>query len=174
MVRKFELINCNGESVSLFSEKLFATAPTGLGLNLDNVFSASDNYFIHTKSKVAQGNFQTTITFSQIKTATYSDFSDFASFLSHQPLTLKYITQTGTWYRDNLLKSISKGEASMAGLLSESFDIEFINPWYRHKSEESNAYNSDSDMQFFGKGYLTAYKNGSAYVYAEPEIKGAI
>lgn len=170
MVRKFELINSNGESVSLFSEKLFAASPTGLGLNFDNTFSTSGNYFINTKAKVSQGTFQTNITFSQIKTETYVTFNDFASFLSHQPLTLKYATQAGIWFRDSFIKSISKSEASTAGLLSESFDIEFINPWYRHKKEELNAYESDEGMQVFGKGYLLTFTNGLGYVYAEAEI----
>ncbi|KGO22446.1 hypothetical protein Q757_09085, partial [Oenococcus alcoholitolerans] len=136
MIRKFILTNARGESVNLLSKTLFASSPTGLGLSFENAYSQYQNYFVKTGSKITQGNFQTNILFSNVKSQTYQKFSDFIGFLSYQPYTLEYDTDAGNWLRDCNLKELSKSDTSQgaAGLLSEQFTLEFINPWYNNKT----------------------------------------
>ncbi|MFT9266999.1 phage distal tail protein domain-containing protein [Oenococcus sp.] len=155
MARNFILTNARGDSVILSSDELFAHAPSGLGLALNNAYSQYESYFIRTKSQVTQGSLQATILFSRIKSQTYQTFSDFAEFLAYQPYMLEYDTDAGTWYRDCYLKEMPKSEAGIntAGLLDEQITLEFINNWYNNKSAVYKSYVPEPELANYGKGY---------------------
>lgn len=159
MVRKFNLYNARGEIVELLSDKLFALNPTGLGLSLENSYSQYQTYMIRTNSKVTQGSFQTNIVFSQIKSQTYQQFSDFAQFLAYQPYTLEYVIDSGAWKRDAYLKELPKSEAATAGLIDEQFTLEFINNWYNNKTAEYKSYDPDPNLAKYGKEYINQGAN---------------
>lgn len=165
MVRKFNLYNARGEMVELLSDKLFALSPTGLGVSLENSYSRYQTYMIRTNSKVTQGSFQTKIVFSQIKSQTYQQFSDFAQFLAYQPYTLEYVIDSGSWKRDAYLKELPKSEASTAGLIDEQITLEFINNWYNNKTAEYKSYDPDQGLANYGKIYKYTYQ--PYYVYME-------
>lgn len=165
MVRKFNLYNARGEMVELLSDRFFALNPTGLGLSLENSYSQYQSYMIKTKSQVTQGNFQTNIVFSQIKSQTYQQFSDFVQFLAYQPYTLEYVTDSGDWKRDAYLKELPKSEASTAGLIDEQLTLEFINNWYNNKTAEYKSYDPDPNLGQYAKIYSYTYQ--PYYVYQE-------
>ena len=153
-----QLTNARGETVDLNSEKLFANTPTGLGVQFTNTYSQYETYFKATKSTVAQGQFQIYILFGDVESQAYQTFSDFAQFLAYQPLTLTYTTDSGTWYRDGRLNSLTKTEIGGSTVfatdrINESFTLEFINNWYNNKSAEYKSYDPDPNLGIYGKIY---------------------
>ncbi|KGO20675.1 hypothetical protein Q757_09930, partial [Oenococcus alcoholitolerans] len=137
----FKLTNAHGETVDLNTDSLREYTPTGLGLAFSNQYSAYESYFIPTKQVLNQGIMQANIQFGDISSQSYQTFSQFAEFLSYQPLTLEYTTDAGTWYRDAQLQGMTKTEigGSTVGAfdkLNEQFTIEFINNWYNNKTAE--------------------------------------
>lgn len=154
----WQLTNARGETVDLDSEKLFANTPTGLGVQFSNTYSQYETYFKATKSTVTQGQFQINILFGDVESQAYRTFSDFAQFLAYQPLTLTYTTDSGTWYRDGRLNSLTKTEIGGSTVFStdrinESFTLEFINNWYNNKTAEYKSYDPDPNLGTYGKIY---------------------
>lgn len=157
-----QLTNARGETVDLDSEKLFANTPTGLGVQFTNTYSQYETYFKATKSTVTQGQFQIYILFGDVESQAYQTFSDFAQFLAYQPLTLTYTTDSGTWYRDGRLNSLTKTEIGGSTVfatdrINESFTLEFINNWYNNKSAEYKGYDPDPNLGTYGKIYRPKY-----------------
>lgn len=157
-----QLTNARGETVDLNSEKLFANTPTGLGVQFTNTYSQYETYFKATKSTVTQGQFQIYILFGDVESQAYQTFSDFAQFLAYQPLTLTYTTDSGTWYRDGRLNSLTKTEIGGSTVfatdrINESFTLEFINNWYNNKTAEYKSYDPDPNLGTYGKIYNKNY-----------------
>lgn len=168
-----QLTNARGETVDLNSEKLFANTPTGLGVQFTNTYSQYETYFKATKSTVTQGQFQIYILFGDVESQAYQTFSDFAQFLAYQPLTLTYTTDSGTWYRDGRLNSLTKTEIGGSTVfatdrINESFTLEFINNWYNNKSAEYKSYDPDPALATYGKIYKYTYQ--PYYVYMESSV----
>ncbi|WP_439424823.1 phage distal tail protein domain-containing protein [Oenococcus alcoholitolerans] len=154
----FKLTNAHGETVDLNTDSLREYTPTGLGLAFSNQYSAYESYFIPTKQVLNQGIMQANIQFGDISSQSYQTFSQFAEFLSYQPLTLEYTTDAGTWYRDAQLQGMTKTEigGSTVGAfdkLNEQFTIEFINNWYNNKTAEYKSYDPDPNLGTYGKIY---------------------
>ncbi|AWW99651.1 phage distal tail protein domain-containing protein [Oenococcus oeni] len=166
----FKLTNARGETVDLNTNSLRAYTPTGLGLILQNTYSAYETSFLKTHSQMsdpASNPFQVYIKFGDIESQSYQSFSDFAEFLAYQPYTLEYDTDAGSWYRDCNLQSLSKTElgGSTVGAydrLNEAFVLEFFNAWYQLQSEEYVSYSNDPELETYGKIY--GISNG-AYIY---------
>ena len=166
----WQLTNARGETVDLDSEKLFANTPTGLGVQFTNTYSQYETYFKATKSTVTQGQFQINIVFGDVESQAYQTFSDFAQFLAYQPLTLTYTTDSGTWYRDGRLNSLTKTEIGGSTVfatdrINESFTLEFINNWYNNKTAEYKSYDPDPNLGQYAKIYSYTYQ--PYYVYQE-------
>ncbi|MGQ2284283.1 phage distal tail protein domain-containing protein [Leuconostoc pseudomesenteroides] len=166
----WQLTNARGETVDLDSEKLFANTPTGLGVQFTNTYSQYETYFKATKSTVTQGQFQINILFGDVESQAYQTFSDFAQFLAYQPLTLTYTTDSGTWYRDGRLNSLTKTEIGGSTVfatdrINESFTLEFINNWYNNKTAEYKSYDPDPNLGQYAKIYSYTYQ--PYYVYQE-------
>ncbi|WP_312695049.1 phage distal tail protein domain-containing protein, partial [Leuconostoc pseudomesenteroides] len=148
----------------------FANTPTGLGVQFTNTYSQYETYFKATKSTVAQGQFQIYILFGDVESQAYQTFSDFAQFLAYQPLTLTYTTDSGTWYRDGRLNSLTKTEIGGSTVfatdrINESFTLEFINNWYNNKTAEYKSYDPDPNLGQYAKIYSYTYQ--PYYVYQE-------
>lgn len=158
----FALTNARGETVDINNDKLLSYTPTGLGVQFTNTYSQYETYFKATKSTVAQGQFQIYILFGDVESQAYQTFSDFAQFLAYQPLTLTYTTDSGTWYRDGRLNSLTKTEIGGSTVfatdrINESFTLEFINNWYNNKSAEYKSYDPDPNLGTYGKIYRPKY-----------------
>lgn len=154
----FALTNARGETVDINNDKLLSYTPTGLGVQFTNTYSQYETYFKATKSTVTQGQFQIYILFGDVESQAYQTFSDFAQFLAYQPLTLTYTTDSGTWYRDGRLNSLTKTEIGGSTVfatdrINESFTLEFINNWYNNKSAEYKSYDPDPNLGTYGKIY---------------------
>lgn len=165
---KYILSNAKGEQVNLVSSSMLGYMPTGLGVAFSNSYSQYDNYFSLTKSKIKQGQMSLNILFGEVDSLSYATFSEFATFLSYQPLTLSYVSSAGTWQRDARVASLNKSEigggVSATDKLNESFTLDFVNPWYNNKSVQYIKYKSDPNLAMFGRGYFNA--NGTKYYYA--------
>ncbi len=158
----FALTNARGETVDINNDKLLSYTPTGLGVHFTNTYSQYETYFKATKSTVAQGQFQINILFGDVESQAYQTFSDFAQFLAYQPLTLTYTTDSGTWYRDGRLNSLTKTEIGGSTVfatdrINESFTLEFINNWYNNKTAEYKSYDPDPNLGTYGKIYRPKY-----------------
>ncbi|WAM37827.1 phage distal tail protein domain-containing protein [Leuconostoc pseudomesenteroides] len=154
----FALTNARGETVDINNDKLLSYTPTGLGVQFTNTYSQYETYFKATKSTVTQGQFQIYILFGDVESQAYQTFSDFAQFLAYQPLTLTYTTDSGTWYRDGRLNSLTKTEIGGSTVfatdrINESFTLEFINNWYNNKTAEYKSYDPDHNLGTYGKIY---------------------
>ncbi len=119
---------------------------------------------------MAQGQFQIYILFGDVESQAYQTFSDFAQFLAYQPLTLTYTTDSGTWYRDGRLNSLTKTEIGGSTVfatdrINESFTLEFINNWYNNKTAEYKSYDPDPNLGQYAKIYSYTYQ--PYYVYQE-------
>ena len=159
----FALTNARGETVDINNDKLLSFTPTGLGVQFTNTYSQYETYFKATKSTVTQGQFQINILFGDIESQAYQTFSDFAQFLAYQPLTLTYTTDSGIWYRDGKLNSLTKTEIGGSTVMQvdrlvESFTLEFINNWYNNKTAEYKSYDPDPNLGTYGKIYRPKYE----------------
>lgn len=165
---KYLLSNAKGEQVNLVSSSILGYTPTGLGVAFSNSYSQYDNYFSLTKSKINQGQMSLNILFGEVDSLSYATFSEFATFLSYQPLTLSYVSPAGTWQRDARVASLNKSEIgggmSATDKLNESFTLDFVNPWYNNKSVQYIKYKSDPKLAVFGRGYFNLI--GTKYGYA--------
>lgn len=155
----FQLSNARGEVVGINNYDLTAFTPTGLGIEFNNTYMQYDSYFKLSKTNINQGKFSVNIMFGDIESESYLTFSDFATFLSYQPLMMIYTTDIGTWYRDARLTSLTKTEIGGATVfatdkLNEAFSIEFINPWYNNKTGYYKTYDSDSGLAIYSKGFF--------------------
>ncbi|MCT8389586.1 hypothetical protein D0501_05800 [Leuconostoc holzapfelii] len=159
----FELINARGEHVNLRSDSIFASSPTGLGISFTNSYNRYDSYFSTSKVNVNQGQFQANIWFGDVESNTYNTFSNFATFLSYQPLTMVYTTGAETWYRDARVAAVNKSEIGGnnqdINILNESFTLDFVNPWYNNKTGTYRSYTLDTGLATFGKGFFNDLMN---------------
>ena len=159
MTEMFQLSNARGEVVGINNYDLTAFTPTGLGIEFNNTYMQYDSYFKLSKTNINQGKFSVNIMFGDIESESYLTFSDFATFLSYQPLMMIYTTDIGTWYRDARLTSLTKTEIGGATVfatdkLNEAFSMEFINPWYNNKTGYYKTYDSDSGLAIYSKGFF--------------------
>lgn len=159
MTEMFQLSNARGEVVGINNYDLTAFTPTGLGIEFNNTYMQYDSYFKLSKTNINQGKFSVNIMFGDIESESYLTFSDFATFLSYQPLMMIYTTDIGTWYRDARLTSLTKTEIGGATVfatdkLNEAFSIEFINPWYNNKTGYYKTYDTDSNLAIYSKGFF--------------------
>lgn len=186
MIDTFLLSNARGETVGLNNFDLLSYNPSGLGIQFSNTYNQYESYFKMTKTNITQGQFSTSIAFGDVTSESYDTFSQFATFLSYQPLTLVYTTDAGDWMRDARVSALSKSEIG-AGVfstdrLNETFTLDFINPWYNNKRGTYRTYSTDTNLATFGKVYNTSRivqttnlvlnSSGEKFTKTLPAIKG--
>lgn len=178
MTEMFQLSNARGEVVGINNYDLTSFTPTGLGIEFNNTYMQYDSYFKLSKTNINQGKFSVNIMFGDIESESYLTFSDFATFLSYQPLMMIYTTDIGTWYRDARLTKLTKTEIGGATVfatdkLNESFSIEFINPWYKNKTGYYKTYDSDSGLAIYSKGFFNEIGNANRNIVLLSSGEGA-
>lgn len=159
MAELFQLLNARGEQVGINNYDLMSYTPTGLGVQFSNTYSQYDSYFKLSKSSITQSKFQVNILFGDIESESYQTFYDFATFLNYQPLTFIYTSDIGVWYREARVSGLTKTEIGGSTVLAtdkldEQFSLEFINPWYNNKTGEYRSYDTDSNLEIYGKGFF--------------------
>lgn len=105
-MRKFKLINARGDTWNLNDRVSFFNDPQGLGQEHDNKYEQIGNQFIILKKGLKQKNITGKINFSG-----YKEYSDFALFIQHTPLTLEYESYE-TVYVDVSIDKLEKTELS--------------------------------------------------------------
>lgn len=186
----FVLQNARGELVDILNDDLLAYTPTGLGTVFANTYNQYENYFKLSKTTVQQGQMSINILFGDIESHSYQTFTQFATFLAYQPLTLIYTTSAGTWKREARLNALTKTEIGGTTInsvdrLNEQFTLDFINPWYNNKTGTYKTYSQDLNLSIFGKGFFnelgTANRNyiqnssgANATISTRPTVIGGL
>ncbi|WP_257614503.1 phage distal tail protein domain-containing protein [Oenococcus oeni] len=174
----FQLTNAKGETVDIQTNSLRAYTPTGLGTQYNNTYTPFGATFIRTSHLPIDPTslpVQFYLQFGDVSSQSYQTFSDFASFLAYEPLTLSYTTDSGTWYRDCNVESLTKTEIGGSSIiaadrLNEIIIFEFINPWYNNLSAVYQGYSDDPNLGTYGKiygGTQGVYVYNPYYVYIE-------
>ena len=129
MVRKFGLINENGEEYSLMDLEKYCLLidPTGLGMTYDTSYEKVGISFQKNLRQLEQGEISGTAVFSNYKN--YRNLIDFIENSSE--LRFHYVVpNVGEYYRDVLIKEISKTEIKPTGFMEETITFECISLWY--------------------------------------------
>lgn len=165
MIRKFVLINDNGERLQLNDLDTFGHSPEGLGLSFTHEYYGANGNFIPNGSGVEQQTFTIQVLLGAEDGRHYERFSELAGFLNYPPYAIEYTTDAGSWLRDAQLKSMDKSELNEWSVIDSKLEFEFFTPWYRWIIGGSNV--TESDGQKRGKIYLnnTESTNRGYYTY---------
>ncbi len=108
MIKRFTLTNGRGDERDLLSiEKSPTFQVEGFGYSDDTEFMRVGNNFVPLEERAEQRSLEFTLLVWKSVDETYMDF---VSFARHNPLTLIYENDTGTYYIPCRLRSISKIE----------------------------------------------------------------
>lgn len=132
MVRKFSLINEKGQEYSLMDIKNYCllTDPSGFGYGYESEYEQLGNTFITAIRTIAQGQINGTLNFLN-----YDNYRKLVKFIqSSSSLKIEYTIpyQNGekTFYKDVVLRSLSKTQIQPNGILSESIVLDCLSLWY--------------------------------------------
>lgn len=137
MVRKFGLINENGEEYSFMDIEKYCLLidPSGLGMTYDTSYEQVGINFVENLRQLEQGKISGTVVFSNYKN--YRNLIDFIENSSE--LRFHYVVpDVGEYYRDVLINEISKTEIQPKGFMEETITFECISLWY--SINEANYY----------------------------------
>ena len=129
MVRKFGLINENGEEYSFMDLEKYCLLvdPTGLGMTYDTSYEKVGISFQKNLRQLEQGEISGTAVFSN-----YKNYRNLIDFIENS-LELRFhyvVPNVGEYYRDVLIKEISKTEIKPTGFMEETITFECISLWY--------------------------------------------
>lgn len=129
MVRKFGLINENGEEYSFMDLERYCLLvdPTGLGMTYDTSYEKVGISFQKNLRQLEQGEISGTAVFSN-----YKNYRNLIDFIENS-LELRFhyvVPNVGEYYRDVLIKEISKTEIKPTGFMEETITFECISLWY--------------------------------------------
>lgn len=129
MVRRFELINENGETFSLMDldNKCLLIDPDGLGMSYSTSYERVGNSFQENLRQLEQGKISGTAVFSS-----YKNYKDLIDYLERsEKLRIHYVVpDVAEYYRDVLINEISKSEIKQNGFMEETITFECISLWY--------------------------------------------
>lgn len=129
MVRKFGLINEKGEEYSFMDIDKYCLLvdPTGLGMTYDTSYEKVGISFQKNLRQLEQGEISGTAVFSN-----YKNYRNLIDFIENS-LELRFhyvVPNVGEYYRDVLIKEISKTEIKPTGFMEETITFECISLWY--------------------------------------------
>lgn len=129
MVRKFGLINEKGEEYSFMDIDKYCLLvdPTGLGMTYDTSYEKVGISFQKNLRQLEQGEISGTAVFSN-----YKNYRNLIDFIENS-LELRFhyvVPNVGEYYRDVLIKEISKTEIKLTGFMEETITFECISLWY--------------------------------------------
>ena len=108
-VRKFKLINANGNEWDLMRKDAFLYQPDGLGVSQENEYMRIGNTYEQIQRLSAQKEITFTLVFQS-----YAVYRQFADFIVYQPLKLAYMPQSEWVYCDDEITSMNKSEIDSA------------------------------------------------------------
>lgn len=152
-MRKFYLINADGENYNLNETVHFLHSPSGLGMDKKVTYEQIGDYFM----ELNKSNKQKVIS-AKMFFKTYEEYRAFARFCEIEPLTLMYMIDK-VFYIDVNLTSISKSEKGVGGL---TCSIKFTaNSTFYQKIELKND-NTEAEGKAYDYDYDYEYANGRA------------
>lgn len=132
MVREFKLVNEKGQEYSLMDieDYCFLTEPSGLGYSFSTEYEQLGNTFIENFRKLEQGQLSGTLNFLN-----YNNYKNFIDFIeASEKLKFAYKIPFKDGYKEYLkdieIKSISKSEIQVNGIMSESIIFDCLSLWY--------------------------------------------
>lgn len=163
-VRKFTLYNSLGESLNLLDNvDMWGMNPEGLGIQIQNEVTSAGTHFVLNARTLQVPQFSISMLYGIETGDAYKRYSEMVAFLEHVPITLEYKTDAGEWRRDCTLNELTKTEIKETGVMTESFKLDCLTPWYKEVTAQSDTREPISDD---GKIYLPY--DESAATYAEP------
>lgn len=142
MVRKFGLINENGEEYSFMDIENYCLLvdPSGLGMTYDTSYERIGINFVENLRQLEQGKISGTAVFSN-----YKNYRNLINFIENSTkLRFHYVVpDVGEYYRDVLINEISKTEIQPNGFMQETITFECISLWY--SINEANYYITASE-----------------------------
>lgn len=127
-MRKFKLINALGAEFDLMRKDAFFSSPDGLGRSRTQSYEQSGDFLFRTVNEYKPSQITGEMNFSS-----YPSFSEFASFLEHEPLIFCYSPSgNNTWYfRDVICETLSKSEPqAQSSTLICKIDFLPLGLWY--------------------------------------------
>ena len=184
MVRQFNLINEDGEKLSLMNieNSCLLTGPTGLGFSYSTDYEQLGNTFITSLRKFEQGKINGQVNFLNYKN--YKDFVDFVirSTKLQFEYTVPYKSGAKTFYRDVEIADLSKSEIQPNGVISEQVTFNCKSLWYEKIASQyeisgnSNEVRWDFRFDSYWSGYtvrdLSFINEGHVDSPVEIEIDG--
>lgn len=171
--RGFFLISADETETSLNGGDFYVNKPEGLGLSLENTITQLNGTFYRSTSKYLLEEIKLPIIFNNTdyypatRTA-YENFKYLAKQLSGGIVTLKYVVPgEEPYYRDVALKSVTKTEMDLYGVLQETLTFEPLTFWYQYQKFVF-AFDGSEDQEFTMD--LDAYSILPIYYRNEIEI----
>lgn len=149
MLRVFKIRNANGVELDLTTVgEIVLYDVDGLGYGTDPVMQRIGNHFAVLSDNLQQGEINGEARFWQ--PGAYKSYLDFAQFCQVKPITLVYHHDAGEFFRDGIMRSVSKAETGGSALTSQ---IVFLatTPFYKTIYQ----YNEGSGTT--GKKYIYRY-----------------
>lgn len=161
MIRKFRLFNNRNDLIDFYeNHNLFAINPVGLGVSLSHSYAGLNANFIHTGTSLDQGVFEIELLIGAGGNEAYQEFKNFGDFLEYSPYLLEYTTDAGTFYRECILKGLSKTEKTNEIILKETLSLECTTPFY---TIQRGVITPQEDLEGDGKIYDYSFD----YIYDE-------
>lgn len=136
LARKLSIISSDGTETSLGTYDLFAHDPKGFGLSMKNTIQQVGTALYLADSTYSMDNISFKVIFGSQSRTPYQNYLEFAKIFKGGVVVLKYmIPGVGVYYRDVVLKSITKTEMTKDGVLDETFTFEPLSLWYQIAEE---------------------------------------
>lgn len=113
-IRKFKLINSDGESYDLTVHSHFLHTPSGLGFVRDTTYQRLGTRYAILDDAFAQGQIMGEVFFPHPKS--YDKYFEFVRFCQNTPLYLSYTPNNTEFLREVRVSSVEKTELTVGGL----------------------------------------------------------
>lgn len=140
-MRKFRLINALGAEFNLMRNDAFFSSPDGLGRSRSQGYEQAGDFLFRTTNK-----YKPTAITGEMNFKGYANYSEFASFLEHEPLIFCYSPLgNDTWYfRDVTCEALSKAEPqAQSSRLICKIDFLPLGLWY----EKTKVYKTEPAIE---------------------------
>lgn len=131
-MRRYSLINGNGQRYNLTDETVVFHSTTGLGFEREDTVRKIGNRWVRLNKDVRPTNVSGTITF--YGDIPYLQYSEFAQFISEEPLYLEYTPEDVLYKKEVYISRLEKGEYDKTGALNCNIEFAPLSPWYREIS----------------------------------------
>lgn len=171
MVRKFYIINGNGERFDLNTRHALLHNPK-FSLELSNEYNEYTVSRRANKQSVSNGEFTGQVAFKTYKNnqtneivSAYTQRQSFIKHMTKTPLHLEYWNDNGVWLKDIKFKKYELDEMKYVNGLDNEISFEELTPFYRYVTSEDF---EPLDVGVHGKTFWVDNNgtNGGYYTYA--------